>query len=353
MTASLASAFRSLANALPPLGAGDELVLREDGGAPAALVRPADGPPRNFVLDGECARELRLADDGGLPAAATAADGDALAAALSPHLGTVDSPRLVAWRPARRAVVRVHRGGETWFVKLLDKKTWKRAQAAFAGLGRAPAPLRLAVPALLLPELSGYAVPSVAGTSLREHLAKNLSVDWPLVDSATQALAATAGGDGLPRHDFATARDAAVKMLQKGAAMQPRLGEVAARVAELPVLAVRREGLVHGDYHDKQLFLAGREAFLIDLEGLGRGDTDFDLVNLAEHLRLRALQQTGRDDGQAEAMLERNHFPPELRMPWRLCIRARLLGVYAMRPRWAHLTDVLLSEVDVQLSANR
>lgn len=353
MTRTTTEAFATLQQTLPALEPGCELVLRDDGGTAAALLRPQDGPPRNFALvDGE-ARELRLADDDGLVAAPLAADPIAFAAALAPHLGAIDAPRLVAWRPGRRAVLRVRRGSETWFVKLLDRKSWKRAQAAFAGLGHAAKPLRLAVPALLLPELCGYAVPLVPGTSLREHLARNLPVDWQLVDAATNALSATESRADLPRQDFASARDAAVKMLQKGSALQPRLLEIATQIAALPSLPTRREGLVHGDYHDKQLFLADGEAYLIDLEGLSRGDADFDLVNLAEHLRLRALQQTGRDDGAADAMLARALFPRELLVPWRLCIRARLCGVYAMRPRWAHLTDVLLSEVDVLFSAKR
>lgn len=345
--------FAALQRALPPLAKGDELVLRDDGGTAAALLRAADGPPRNFAFTDGTARELHLADDEGLVAAPVAADPAAFATALAPHLGAIDTPRLVAWRPGRRAVLRVRRGSETWFVKLLDRKSWKRAQAAFAGLGHAAPPLRLAVPALLLPELCGYAVPMVPGTSLREHLARDLAVHWPLVDAAVRALAATESRSDLPRQDFASARDAAVKMLQKASGVRPGLRELAARVAELPLLPTRREGLVHGDLHDKQLFLAGREAYLIDLEGLGRGDTDFDLVNLAEHLRLRALQQSGRDDGTADAMLARASFPAELLVPWRLCVRARLCGVYAMRPKWAHLTDVLLSEVDVLISANR
>lgn len=353
MTLATAADFARLQSALPALEPGCELVLRDDGGTAAALLRPQDAPPRNFAwVDGE-ARELRLADDDGLVAAPVAADPIAFAAALAPHLGAVDAPRLVAWRPGRRAVLRIRRGSETWFVKLLDRKSWKRAQAAFAGLGHAASPLRLAVPALLLPELCGYAVPLVPGTSLREHLARGLAVDWRLVDAATSALAATESRSDLPRLDFASARDAAVKMLQKGAAMQPRLLDLAQQVAAMPTLPTRRDGLVHGDYHDKQLFLAGDSAYLIDLEGLSRGDADFDLVNLAEHLRLRALQQTGRDDGAADSMLARASFPRELLVPWRLCIRTRLCGVYAMRPRWAHLTNVLLSEVDVLLSTPR
>lgn len=350
MTTATADGFRALVQSLPPRANGDELVLRDDLGTAAALLRPEVGSPRNFELVDGAARELQLVDDD-LPAARLAADPTAFATALAPHLGSVQHPVLVAWRPRRRAVVRVLCDGETWFVKLLDRKTWKRAQVVFAGIERADAPLALAAPKALLPDLCGYAVPAVVGTSLREHLARGRTIDWPLVDAATAALARTKCKAPLPRLDFAEARDAAVKMLRKAVAVAPRLEGFADLIAQLPTLPPRREGLVHGDYHDKQLFLADGTASLIDLEGLSHGDADFDLVNLSEHLRLRALQQNGCDDGTSEAMLDRVDFPRELRMPWQLCVRARLCGVYAMRPRWAHLTDVLLSEVDVLLSA--
>ena len=203
----------------------------------------------------------------------------------------------------------------------------------FASLADSVGALHFARPMCLLPELFAYAAMAVPGQSLREHLARGNAPSWFLVDAAVRALATAPCADDLPRHDFASARDAAAKMLRKGAVVVPELDDLAARIEQLRAPEDSHEGLVHGDLHDKQVFLTAAGAWLIDLEGVGRGDANFDLVNLAEHLRLRALQ------------LDRFAMPSPLRSRWQACVRARLCGVYAMRPRWADLTRVLVSEV--------
>jgi hypothetical protein len=244
----------------------------------------------------------------------------------------------------------MRRGDETVYVKLLDKKTWKRAKAALERMQSIEAPLRFALPSALAPDLCAYVASGVSGTALHDTLAAGQSPSWRIVDRAVRALACAACPDDLPRHDFASARDAAVKMLTKARNVDPRCAEIAERVAKLAGPRQSHEGFVHGDLHDKQLFLDGSIAWLIDLEGAGRGDANFDLVNLAEHLRLRALQRTGKDDGLCDAMLDRFAIAREVRMAWSACIRARLFGVYAMRPRQAALANVLHSDASRALS---
>ncbi len=338
--------FAALRSGLPAIDTDTELVLRSDDGRACALLRASSAPPRNFVLDasGEV-RELALAHDTQLPAAGLFLAPAEVQAALSSVLGPVTELQLVAWRPGKRAVVRMRRGRETVFVKFLDRKTWTRASAVFASLADSVGALHFARPMCLLPELFAYAAMAVPGQSLREHLARGNAPSWFLVDAAVRALATAPCADDLPRHDFASARDAAAKMLRKGAVVVPELDDLAARIEQLRAPEDSHEGLVHGDLHDKQVFLTAAGAWLIDLEGVGRGDANFDLVNLAEHLRLRALQQSGIDDGAADAMLDRFAMPSPLRSRWQACVRARLCGVYAMRPRWADLTRVLVSEV--------
>ena len=350
MTSTVSADFAALQLALPELAPGDELVLREDDGKACALLRQKRGTPRNFVFENGSLRELSLRDDAALPAAALCADETALCDALRPAFGDVREPQLVAWRPSKRAVLRMRRGDETVYVKLLDKKTWKRAKAALERMQSIEAPLRFALPSALAPDLCAYVASGVSGTALHDTLAAGQSPSWRIVDRAVRALACAACPDDLPRHDFASARDAAVKMLTKARNVDPRCAEIAERVAKLAGPRQSHEGFVHGDLHDKQLFLDGSIAWLIDLEGAGRGDANFDLVNLAEHLRLRALQRTGKDDGLCDAMLDRFAIAREVRMAWSACIRARLFGVYAMRPRQAALANVLHSDASRALS---
>ncbi len=346
-----ATVFDRLRAGLPPLDPTTELILRPDGDRPLAMLRPVGAPPRAFVLEADAVRELHLPDDPELPSAHLFADERQLAAALRDAVGEISEPRLIAWRPGRRAVLRMRCGAAVVFVKFLDRKTYKRAKATFAALATAPAPLQFARATAMLPEVCAYVAATAPGTPLRDQLARGITPHWQLVDASIRALAATPTAAGMPRHDFAAARAAAVKMLTKAAPLDRGLAAVADRIATMAPPAVANEGFVHGDLHDKQIFLTDTSSHLIDLEGIGSGDPGFDLVNLAEHLRLRSLQQSDADDGTADALLDRFRMDADARRRWRVCVRARLCGVYALRPRWSRLTQRLLSEVEGLLAA--
>lgn len=339
-----------LASAVPTTGADDEVILRPDGAHALAMLRRQGHPPRAFVLDAGAAVESLPHQDEGLPAAHLLAKTSRLRRALEPTVGEIADAQLVAWRPGKRAVVRVQRDAETLFVKFLDRKTFRRATATFAALPTAPLPLVFARPVHLLPEVCGYVAAGAPGVSLRELLQRPAPPPWPLLDAAARALAATPVHSGLPTIDFATARDAGVRSLQKGAVLQPELSALADRIAALPPPARAAVGFVHGDFHDRQLFLTADRAHLIDLEGVGRGDPWFDLVTLAEQARLRSLQHTGADDGVAAAMLDRLGVDPDAARRYAACVRARLCGTYALRPRWTDLTRRLAAEVDLLLA---
>ncbi len=341
--------FVALRASLPRLEPGDEIVLRDDGGTACALLRQKRGEPRNFAFENGVARELRLQDDGGIPAARLCTDAASICAALEPTIGPVREPLLVAWRPGKRAVLRMRRGETTVFVKLLDKRSYRRASSAFESLRAADGPLAFALPESMLPDLCAYAAVAAPGKPLHDMLADAQSPPWGLVDRAVRALASAHCPADLPRQDFASARDAAIKMLSRASCVDHRCAKLAERVANLCPPSQTREGFVHGDLHDKQMFLASESAWLIDLEGCSRGDSNFDLVNLAEHLRLRALQRDGKDDGLCDSMLDRFAISHEVRMAWGLCVRARLVGVYAMRPRHADVVGTLFTSLDSSL----
>ena len=230
------------------------------------------------------------------------------------------------------------------FLKFLDEKSWRRAEVAFAALGSDTRPLRLARPIAMLPELQAYATEAASGESLREHLATGASCNWPLVDASLHSLSKVEASPALPRHDFLTARDAAAKMLRKASMLGKHYQELADALERVRPPEDEVPGFVHGDLHDKQIFLDRDHSTLIDLEGIGYGDTRFDLVNLAEHVRLRALQHNRPDDQADRQLLDRFQLEPDLRKRWQLAIRARICAVYALRPRWTALTSQLIEE---------
>lgn len=349
--------WQQLIEQLPEVPADAELILRSGKLGPTATIRYADVAPRVFVRNEHGVREQIPAFDQGLQGASLLAGDVALAEALTPIVGPIRSAELVSWRPGRRAVLRLDlENGESQWLKLLDRKSYRRAKRAFAALGSSLAPLKMMVPYALVPKWHGYIAKAASGMPLRAAIKANDEICWGGLTRALLAIGYTElqGGDdgkdavdGLPTIDFGHAQAAAVNMLQKGAALQRELAELADRVAQLPQPALVAKAVVHGDLHDKQLFIDSGNVSLIDLEGIGLGDTRFDLVNLAEHIRLRDLQQQQRDSGLADCVIARcclDSNDPEVRA-FRAVIRARLVGVYALRPRWRELVTQLRGEV--------
>lgn len=339
-----------LMSALPKPGADEELILRPDGDEPLAMWRKSGEPPRAFVLDGDAAKELLPEGDPSLPAARRFGKKSRLIRALEPSLGAVEEPALVAWRPGKRAVVRVRRGETLLFVKFLDKKTYRRAAKVFSALPEPVAPMRFARATTLIDDECAYVADAAPGVSLRDILARGDTPPWALLDRAIHALAATSVHDEMPTIDFATARDAGVRMLHKASVLLPDLADRAQRLERIAAPSTTRSGFVHGDFHDRQIFFTQDSASLIDLETVGRGDPTFDLVNMAEQLRLRSLQQAGADDATGTALLDRHGVDAEVRLRWGVAVRARLCGVYALRPKWEALMRRLLAEVDTMLA---
>ncbi|MCA8977949.1 MAG: phosphotransferase [Planctomycetes bacterium] len=351
MSRSATSPFAALLATLPHEPRA-ELILAEDRDRrPTVLMRVDGEPPRAFVGTPAGTGELLPAADDALPGADLLRDPMALTRALAP-IGEVRSSRLVAWRPGRRAVLRVGLGnGDVVWLKLLDDKGWRRAMRAFAAIGAAPAPLRLCTPTLSLDEHCAYIVAPAAGVPLHRLLVAGEMPPLTIVSRAAMALAFTPVHAELPVLDFAAARDAATRMLGKAAAVRPELTAIADRLAGLPAPAPIEPCLVHGDLHDKQLFLADAGAALIDLDGMALGDPRFDIANLTEHVRLRDLQYRGDDGGLADVLLARCNLDPDsaAARSFRILVRARLCGVYALRPRWTALAERLRHEVDTLL----
>lgn len=353
MSPATSSILRELVAALPTIEPHTELILRTDADGATATLRPEDAPPRIFAHANGRVVELDPAADGGLPGSALLADAGALQELLRPHVGVVATARLVAWRPGRRAVVRVldERGAAHW-LKLFDRRGHRRAARAFAAIGATTSPMSLLTPTAGFDAECAFLTGSAPGTSLRTLLANGAPAPLTTIARGVAALAYTEVHGDAPLFDFVRARDAAIDLLGKAAAVRADLHGLAAGLASMPAVpGPRPAGFVHGDLHDKQLFVDGERTHLIDLEGFGIGDPRFDVVNLAEHVRLRDLQRTARDTGLGDTILARNGLLPtdEVALAFRAVVRARLCGVYALRPRWRHLVDRLVTETSTAL----
>jgi len=347
----LAEPFARLRAALPSVPDA-EVILRGDPQRATATLRVAGQPPRVFVATDDGVHETYPAGDVGLPGVELLRDGGALDAALRPHVGAVADSRVVAWRPGRRAVIEVALcdGGTVW-LKLLDRKSWRRSERAFAGFAAAPPPVHLCTPAHQLSSHCSYIARPAQGTSLRGLLAAGEMPSLTMLSRAIIGLGFTPTSDDLPVLDFEVARAATIAMLGKAAVVSPWLARLADRIAAMAAPNPTAPGFVHGDLHDKQLFVDDDTVSLIDLEGASVGDPRFDIANLVEHIRLRDLQRSGHDEGLADAMLVRCGLDPDLpaARSYRTLVRARLCGVYSLRPRWRDLVERLTVEVTTLL----
>ena len=118
---------------------------------------------------------------------------------------------------------------------------------------------------------------------------------------------------------------------------------------ELPAFA---PAPCHRDLHDGQFLATQDGVLLLDFDLLCAADPALDAGNLAAHLELRALQRiggatpaaaelcrtaflAGLDRDREDTFAERLHF-------YEATAFLRLVLVYALRPRWCHLSPTLL-----------
>jgi len=124
---------------------------------------------------------------------------------------------------------------------------------------------------------------------------------------------------------------------------------------QIPKTPAARTHVLHGDLHDKNVFLGGYGAALIDLDGVAAGPAEVDVGNLTAHIMLRAMQAgVGEPAGwrHISEFLEayRRHRPlnDELvatvqRQTW-----LRLSGLYQFRQTSRHLVLLLAQLASVQ-----
>ncbi|HEX2030080.1 MAG TPA: aminoglycoside phosphotransferase family protein [Actinomycetota bacterium] len=314
---------------------------RPDGPWPVRLRPGASGEPRYGIYDPESGalRTVRPEEDDALPG-------------LPPMLarGT-----LVAYRPGRRATVRIDGPSPAYAKVVRPRKTVavaRRARGVSAALaGRPGAP---ATPELLDVDLTlGIVVFAEApGRPLHR------SADAASVDRVASSLVAVhevdAAGLGLPADEGVGlgryVRLAADAFPERAPLLRATLQEVVA----LPRTGAEERRLLHGDLHDKNVVL-GRGVTLLDVDMARPGDPAEDVGNLAAHLVLRSLQAgAGAGPGRAATRRLADAYreaggaapgPAVRRAAARTLVR--LACLYGFRRRWRALVPAVAEEATV------
>lgn len=262
--------------------------MTEEPAAPPAWTRlypRASGPWAAAVADGRWAtfdpesRRLHVVD----PLADDALPGLAAVAARG---------ALIAYRAGRRAVVATDDG----YIKVVRPKRVAQVVAAHEWLASLGTAVR--GPAVLVSHESGwFEMADVGGRSLHQILRAGGSVDEAAVMAAIERVGsflATLHRLEPPAWSAPAVPVSSRSWAQTVGRFDPDLGrELEWHARKLPHMELRSCCVVHGDLHDKNVFLDGSTHAglgLIDLDGLALGAAEDDVANLAVHLHLRALQ---------------------------------------------------------------
>ncbi len=333
------------------------LVLRADRkGRRWAVSRKEGREPRAFLAEEDGVRKLRIEEDRRLPGTRLLRKPRRLAALL----GLPEPPpvEVLAWRPFGRAVLRCRIERCALYLKLFTRKGFARVlpglealrvlQARLCGL-QDPRPPVLCLPLRRFEEEAALLLPEAPGRSLHEVLGARGAFSPEGLAASLEALHRIPAPDELPSRTFEDERRSTLRQLRAGALVDPSLAPLLAICESLPLPDPGPgNALVHTDLHDKQIYEEGGAFTWIDIENAARGDPLCDLVNLLEHIRLRELQAGGGPGtGPGEAAWSRalGIRERDLRVrSLRILVRARLAGVYAMRPQWQELSARLAAE---------
>ena len=275
---------------------------------------------------------------------------------LVPLLGTPGA-RLLVHQPERRAVVRLEGAGGLCYAKVVRPGR----VAAVVDAGQAAS--ELAGTAFDTPrpieydDASGVVVWSaLQGVSLYDLLGGDRMVAGARVaGTALRRLHRAAAGPALRIHGAAEELAVLETWIERASSFAPALGEhlsaAAPRVTAMLGGGTSPHVPLHRDFYDKQVFVDGEQAGVLDFDTLAQGEAALDVANAAVHFELRALQ--GRCTAEqaaeaAEAFLDA--YAPDravrARIPaYAAAARLRLACVYLFRPRWHACIPALLERL--------
>ena len=318
-----------------PHGESTEMLVATTGAVPQGCARVEAGDVSVGVW--------RVPDDPWLPGLAPIsahAEMNRLLDALGLAAGE-PTTRLVAYRPGRRAVLRVHRADTTLYVKVV------RPDEAAALHHRH----RLLHPAAPVPQSLGYdpALGLVVLQALDGELLRTaLRGSGPLPDPATLAAVL----DRLPAAgaEMGSSGWGAARFVPLLAALRPHWGD---RLADLTTeIGEVEHGLgdplvsVHGDFHEAQLLVTGGDVVgLLDVDTFGTGRRIDDLATMVGHLAALALGAPHRRTVERYALRLLDHFdrlvdPVALRYGVAAVLLGLATGPFRVcEPAWRQRTD--------------
>ncbi|WP_449278382.1 phosphotransferase [Leucobacter sp. GX24907] len=265
-------------------------------------------------------------------------------------------PEFVAYRPGRRAVLRIEIDGSAVWVKVVKPSRIDRIVRTHAACEQAGLPV---------PEAQGWAPEGIMLLAQAEgkpalHFAGEPDVLLDQVDRLRERISAVDVADRVPGvavrlQWYASSLAAGRGRARAGAELVRRIERIADTVRAIlpPGDESRSTQVVHGDLHLGQLFVdaAGELSGVIDIDTIGRGDQAEDPAAFIAHATASALltqnKSRGRVWGIADAAMARWGGDPAVRALFATHMLGHALG--ARNRGESSMEDELLSAAEAVL----
>ena len=300
------------------------------------------GKRRYFVFELNELRELHAGTDLKIPFIA--------------KLPGFDDQAIISYRPGRRIVLGPASGN---IVKAYKKRRAVQAAVNHAIARSACEQGGYDVPRLLQVETDNDYLCMSRLVGQTPEIAAGATAVWAVIGSRLRRFQRFSGTDGLDEfshvEELAVLNERARRFLLCMPVLPGHWLDGLKCLEDLAaILPSAVKGLAHRDLHDRQFIVTDETVGLLDFDLICVADVALDAANLLTHMRLRTLQGSQGTENSAlpacsEAFLTGLGRQDEAGFPQRLLFYQastyfRLALLYALRPRWAHLTDILIDE---------
>lgn len=280
--------------------------------------------------------------------------------------GLINDDTIISYRPGRRLVLRQTSTKRGSILKAYKKNTSPRAAKNYAIAQSACETGCFDIPGLLQYETKSDCLVMAERVGHAPVISGDAVTTWAVIGSHLRRFQSSLVPNDLDEFSFQDELHVLDERARRFLFCMPALPEswqagrerLETASTNLPGAVI---GLAHRDLHDGQLIVAGDGISLLDFDLLCRADMALDAGNLLAHMKLRTLQ--GRHDGSnsaytdcSEAFLSglgrqlETGFEARLHF-YQATTFYRLALLYALRPRWSHLTAPLMTEGDRHIDA--
>lgn len=303
---------------------------------------------RFFVFEDNGLSELLVENDTKIPLVSTLRKS-----------GSINNASIISYRPGRRLVLRPVNDQHGSFFKAYKKNKSLRAAKNYAIAQSACEHGGFDIPELLQYEKKSDCLVMAERVGNAPLISSDATATWEGIGSCLQRFQSTHGLNDLEEfssRDELLVLDERVRRFLLCMPVMPERWQAGRDRLETSEINLPKAvmGLAHRDLHDGQIIVAGNTISLLDFDLICHADIALDAGNLLAHLKLRTLQ--GRQLGGESAFIDCSSaflsglgrqdepgFDSRLYF-YQATTFYRLALLYALRPRWSHLTDPLIAE---------